>query len=123
MTAGTARALRAVTLHLALGNGPRLADKRRPEPPVADPAPLQLARCRLHTQGLAAAFGECGKLTVPENPAAPDGRTVELFVARVGALSATPKPDPTRSISLDRANSFQLNGLRVQPKPCFSADS
>ena len=60
----------------------------------ADPAPLQLARCRLHTQGLAAAFGECGKLTVPENPAAPDGRTVELFVARVGALSATPKPDP-----------------------------
>ena len=56
--------------------------------------PLVLERCRLEAQGIPAVFVRCGKLTVPEDPAAPAGPTVEIFVARVGALSATPKPDP-----------------------------
>jgi pimeloyl-ACP methyl ester carboxylesterase len=51
-------------------------------------------RCRLATDQLPAAFARCGVLTVPEDPAAPDGATVELFVARVAALSSNPKPDP-----------------------------
>ncbi len=64
-----------------------------PSPP-ADAQPLALERCRLETQGVPAAFARCGTLTVPENPAAPSGPTIEIFVARIGALSATPKPDP-----------------------------
>ncbi|MFJ8074819.1 alpha/beta fold hydrolase [Streptomyces sp. NPDC096176] len=36
----------------------------------------------------------CGTLTVPENRAEPNGRTIELGVAIVPAASATPKPDP-----------------------------
>ena len=56
--------------------------------------PLVLERCRLEAQGVPAVFGRCGTLVVPENPAAPNGPTVEVFVARIGALSATPKPDP-----------------------------
>lgn len=36
----------------------------------------------------------CGTLTVPENRAKSSGRTIELGVAIVPALAATPKPDP-----------------------------
>lgn len=36
----------------------------------------------------------CGTLTVPENRAKPSSRTIELGVAIVPALAATPKPDP-----------------------------
>ncbi|MFF2080144.1 alpha/beta fold hydrolase [Kitasatospora sp. NPDC058162] len=36
----------------------------------------------------------CGTLTVPENRAEPDGRTITLGVAIVPALSRTPAPDP-----------------------------
>jgi pimeloyl-ACP methyl ester carboxylesterase len=55
---------------------------------------LVLERCKLETQGIQAAFARCGTLAVPEDPAAPAGPTIEIFVARIGALSATPKPDP-----------------------------
>ena len=55
---------------------------------------LALERCRLEARGIAAAFARCGTLAVPEDPAAPAGPTVEIFVARISALSATPKPDP-----------------------------
>lgn len=37
---------------------------------------------------------ECGRLTVAENPDAPDGRQIELFVARVPAISLKKAPDP-----------------------------
>ncbi|MFB9517120.1 alpha/beta fold hydrolase [Streptomyces purpureus] len=36
----------------------------------------------------------CGTLTVPENRAKPNGRTIELGVAIVPAAAGTPKPDP-----------------------------
>uniref|UniRef100_A0AAU2K202 Alpha/beta hydrolase n=1 Tax=Streptomyces sp. NBC_00049 TaxID=2903617 RepID=A0AAU2K202_9ACTN len=36
----------------------------------------------------------CGTLTVPENRAKPNGKTIRLGVAIVAAASATPKPDP-----------------------------
>ncbi len=51
-------------------------------------------RCRLATDPLPAAYARCGTLTVPLDPAAPDGPTIEIFVARVAALSAEPRPDP-----------------------------
>jgi hypothetical protein len=36
----------------------------------------------------------CGYLTVPENRALPNGRTIRIAVARVPAATATPRPDP-----------------------------
>ena len=36
----------------------------------------------------------CGYLTVPEDRSKPDGRTIRIFVMRVPAVSADPKPDP-----------------------------
>ncbi len=55
---------------------------------------LSQERCRLAADQLPAAFARCGVLKVPENPAVPDGAQVELFVARVAALTSAPKPDP-----------------------------
>jgi len=37
---------------------------------------------------------ECGQLEVAENPAEPNGRKIELFVARVPAISLDKAPDP-----------------------------
>lgn len=37
---------------------------------------------------------DCGYLTVPQNREEPDGPTVRLAVARIGATAATPAPDP-----------------------------
>lgn len=37
---------------------------------------------------------ECGVLSVPEDYKAPSGRTIDLFVARVPAISLNKKPDP-----------------------------
>ena len=37
---------------------------------------------------------ECGTLEVPENPAAPDGRKIALYVARVPAINRRKAPDP-----------------------------
>ena len=51
-------------------------------------------RCRLAADPLPAAFARCGTITVPLDPATPNGPTIELFVARVAALSAEPRLDP-----------------------------
>jgi len=51
-------------------------------------------RCRLAADPLPAAFARCGTLSVPLDPAAPNGPTIDVFVARVAALSAEPRPDP-----------------------------
>jgi pimeloyl-ACP methyl ester carboxylesterase len=36
----------------------------------------------------------CGYLTVPEDRSKPDGRSIRIFVMRVPAVSANPRPDP-----------------------------
>ena len=51
-------------------------------------------RCRLVAEGLPAAYARCETVAVPLDPAEPDGPTVDLFVARIAALSAEPRPDP-----------------------------
>jgi pimeloyl-ACP methyl ester carboxylesterase len=61
---------------------------------AAQPGPLGTERCRLEAASLPAAFARCGTLAVPEDPAQPDGPTIDVFVARIGALSAEPRPDP-----------------------------
>jgi pimeloyl-ACP methyl ester carboxylesterase len=71
-----------------------LAALAAPALAAAQTAPLALERCRLETDSVPAVFAACGTLNVPEDPSNATGATVSLFVARVGALSATPRPDP-----------------------------
>jgi len=56
---------------------------------------LTLKPCRLeHPFRVLAVPAECGTLSVPENPAQPRGRKIDLFVARVPAISLSNAPDP-----------------------------
>ena len=63
-------------------------------PGTAQPTWHAAERCRLAADPLPAAFARCGTLSVPLDPASPDGPTIDVFVARVAALSAEPRPDP-----------------------------
>src|SRR5262245_24548394 len=55
---------------------------------------LTLQPCRLeHPARMLALPAECGKFTVPEDYSKPAGRTIELFVARVPAISLNKAPD------------------------------
>jgi pimeloyl-ACP methyl ester carboxylesterase len=59
------------------------------------PATIKLSPCRLeHPFRMLALTAECGRFVTPENPAQPEGRKIELFVARVPAISFNKKPDP-----------------------------
>jgi pimeloyl-ACP methyl ester carboxylesterase len=62
----------------------------------ADPLPaLSLKPCRLeHPARIQALPAECASFTVPENYDEPNGRTIELFVARVPAISLNEAKDP-----------------------------
>ncbi len=83
----TARALLAVwSAALAVAASPARAANR--------PAGLAESPCRLEAESLPAVLAECSTLSVPENPDRPEGPRLRLFVARVPALTATPKPDP-----------------------------
>lgn len=53
------------------------------------------APCRLeHPAGLTSVEAQCTRITVPENPAQPRGRQIQLFVARIPALSRKAAPEP-----------------------------
>jgi pimeloyl-ACP methyl ester carboxylesterase len=59
------------------------------------PATLKLSACELeHPLRLAAFAAECGSLSVPEDPAHPEGRHIGLAIARVAAISRRKQPDP-----------------------------
>jgi len=61
----------------------------------ADESRLHLEPCRLeHPARMLAVPAECGKVVVAENPHEPDGRKIELFVARVPAISLNKQKDP-----------------------------
>jgi pimeloyl-ACP methyl ester carboxylesterase len=56
---------------------------------------LVLKPCRLeHPLGITSLEAQCGRLKVPENRGAPGGRQLELFVARIPALSRKHAPEP-----------------------------
>src|SRR5665213_1031886 len=79
-------ALAAYVLMLAL---PVLATSATPAPN------LILTPCRLtHPSQLVSVEAQCGKLAVAENPAAPAGRQLQLFVARIPAINEHGRPDP-----------------------------
>jgi pimeloyl-ACP methyl ester carboxylesterase len=66
-------------------------------PAIADDtaATIALKPCRLeHPFRMLALGAECGTYLAPEDPAKPEGRKIELFVARVPAISFKKKPDP-----------------------------
>ena len=56
---------------------------------------IALRPCRLQdTTHLVSVEAQCGRLDVPENPKAPRGRRIALFVARIPAISLRKRPDP-----------------------------
>jgi pimeloyl-ACP methyl ester carboxylesterase len=56
---------------------------------------ISLTPCRLeHPARMLALSAECGTFKVAEDPEKPDGRQIELFVARVPAISLNKAPDP-----------------------------
>ncbi|HTU65851.1 MAG TPA: alpha/beta fold hydrolase [Steroidobacteraceae bacterium] len=65
--------------------------------PLAQGAPsrLELEPCRLeHPARMLAVPAECGTVRIAENPREPAGRQIELFVARVPAISLNKAADP-----------------------------
>lgn len=62
-------------------------------------AAIETEDCRLSSRWLATVSAQCGTLAVPEDPTNPEGRQIELFVARIPALSGAPRPDPVLLIS------------------------
>lgn len=64
-------------------------------PIMAEPeSALAETRCRLEAPRLPAVLAFCTELVVPEDRTRADGPELSLFVARVPALAAVPKPDP-----------------------------
>lgn len=60
--------------------------------PVAQPA---FTRCELeHPLGVSAVEAQCTRITVPEDPLQPAGRQLQLFVARIPALSRQAAAEP-----------------------------
>lgn len=64
--------------------------------PAQPPASaVRFAPCELaDPQGITSVTAECGRVSVPEDYARPEGRKIELFVARVAALSRRKSADP-----------------------------
>ena len=65
---------------------------------------------------------ECGSFKTPEDPEKPNGRQIELFVARVPAISLNKKPDPlfliaggpgTSAVDLYTSSAGPFDGVRV----------
>lgn len=60
-----------------------------------DPSGLGLETCELLVPGTPlSTMGECGWLQRPENPADPDGRQIDIRVARIPARGREVEPDP-----------------------------
>ncbi|MGW5347545.1 hypothetical protein [Streptomyces sp. HUAS TT3] len=66
----------------------------------------------------------CGYLTVPENRAEPDGRTIRIAVARLRAAAAQPRPDPVVWPTGGPGGSGLLDALTVtRLKPAIAPDA
>jgi pimeloyl-ACP methyl ester carboxylesterase len=69
-----------------------VAGAASPAPPAATPA---FSRCELeHPLGLSAVEAQCTRVAVPEDPQRPAGRQLQLFVARIPALSRQAAAEP-----------------------------
>ena len=71
-----------------------------PSPAPAATEIIRFAPCRLeHSSRLVSIEAQCGTLRVPEDEARPSGRALQLFVARVPAISGRKAPDPVLLIA------------------------
>ena len=67
---------------------------------VPDATAPDFRDCELHgSSGRGRVTAECGRLQVPEDPQDPEGATIELFVARIPALSPEPAADAVTLIN------------------------
>ncbi len=65
-----------------------------------DAAPPDFEPCELRgSGGRGRVAAECGRFEVPENPDEPDGPRIELFVARIPALTPEPAADAVTLIN------------------------
>lgn len=82
-------------------------------------AAIETEDCRLAARWLATVSAQCGTLTVAENPSDPAGAQIELFIARIPALSQAPQPDPLLLISggPGQATTDLYLGLRAAFEP------
>jgi pimeloyl-ACP methyl ester carboxylesterase len=90
-------AARLASFVAALGAAAVLGAAAANTPSAAAPAgsTLRFTPCRIeHPTGLAAFAAECARIRVPENPARPAGRQIELAITRVPAISRRKAPDP-----------------------------
>jgi pimeloyl-ACP methyl ester carboxylesterase len=72
-----------------------LAAAQKAAPAATSPAAPIFTRCELdHPLGLAAVEAQCTQITVPEDPQRPAGRQLQLFVARIPALSRQAAAEP-----------------------------
>ena len=62
--------------------------------PVEKAKALEWNRCALDAGRGTEISAECTSLTVPENPAEPEGRSIDLNIAKVPARTADAEPDP-----------------------------
>lgn len=70
------------------------------EQPESLPAPPAFEPCELRgSGGQGRVAAECGYFHVPEDPDEPDGRTIELFVTRIPALTPEPAADAVTLIN------------------------
>lgn len=57
-------------------------------------AAIDLAPCEREDTPPVVSGAECGVVTVPENPQAPEGQRIDIHLMRWPAISAVPEPDP-----------------------------
>ena len=62
--------------------------------PLHASAELDESGCVLEVPGVSKRYAQCATVSVPLDPASPDGPAIDLFVARIPAQVADPQPDP-----------------------------
>lgn len=65
-----------------------------PPAETVDEGRIALQACTLSAPDVSPVDARCGTLTVPEDPANPQGRQIELNIAVIPAVSRDPAPDP-----------------------------
>lgn len=91
------RAIRLAIVLVAAGVSPAC---HHPTAPAASTPRFESAPCPTLVEPTPSAdTWHCGYLVVPENRAAPNGKTIRLAIARVPAATPTPAPDPVVYLS------------------------
>jgi hypothetical protein len=89
---------------------------------IPTPAALALRACEIeHPLLHTVVAGECGVLSVAENPQRPGGRQIGLAVARVPAVSRRKQPDPLFVLAGgpgQAASEFYATVVHGRPQPC-----